>query len=135
MSMAEQPANRIKIQRVHMAGRRPNWPNGLGFRGRPSSAIEIQRLVPSVAAALALAAALGCSVEDLFSAKKELSWAWSPPADACRYWHATVGQHTLAYPVEPTAAWVVRHDGIYRDGRFQPGTEKSARWNPRTGVL
>ena len=46
------------------------------------SAIETDRLIPSAAAALALAAALECRVEDLFrlrgSESHESSWAWSP---------------------------------------------------------
>ena len=59
------------------------------------SAIETDRLIPSAAAALALAAALECRVEDLFrlrgSESHESSWAWSPRREPCRYWKAEVG--------------------------------------------
>src|SRR5271163_1676277 len=62
------------------------------------SAIETDRLIPSVAAALALATALECRVDDLFrlrgSDSRETSWAWSPRQEPCRYWKAKVGRST-----------------------------------------
>src|SRR5947209_583539 len=83
------------------------------------SAVETGRLVPSAAAALALAAALGVRVEDLFAlapscpAAEPPSWAWGPPAGAPgRYWRAEVAGRTLLYPAEPTALGVVPHDGV-----------------------
>ena len=60
------------------------------------SAIEMGRLVPSTAAALSLAAALGCTVEALFRlpgtmpAQGRGEWAWSPPSATCRYWRAEI---------------------------------------------
>jgi molybdate-binding protein/DNA-binding XRE family transcriptional regulator len=84
------------------------------------SAIETGRLVPSAAAALALAAALGCRVEDIFrlrgQASGEISWAWSPRREPCRYWKADVGGSTKLFPAEATAAGVVPHDGVWLDG-------------------
>ena len=84
---------------------------------RPSvSAIEMGRLVPSAAAALALAAAFECRVEDLFelaaTAQGAGQWAWQPPQQPCRYWHAQVAERQLLYPVE----WVLApaaHDGVW----------------------
>jgi transcriptional regulator with XRE-family HTH domain len=77
------------------------------------SAIEMGRLVPSVAAALRLAAALGESVESIFGGGAEdvaPMWAWEPsPADT-RCWHASLNDKLLAYPVELTAAGSVPHD-------------------------
>jgi molybdate-binding protein/DNA-binding XRE family transcriptional regulator len=88
------------------------------------SAVEVGRMVPSVAAALALAGALGCTVEDLFGVAPAgpagPEWAWPPAAVPCRYWLAQVGGRTLRYPAEATAAGVVGHDGVYRDGAFVP---------------
>src|SRR5277367_3597023 len=59
------------------------------------SAIETNRLIPSAAAALALAAALECRVEDVFHLRgpesRENSWAWLPPREPYRYWKAEVG--------------------------------------------
>src|SRR6059058_4711646 len=83
------------------------------------SAIETDRLIPSAAAALALAAALECRVEDLFrlrSGPREVAWAWPPRREPCRYWLDEVGEGRRLYPAEATALGVIPHDGIYRDG-------------------
>jgi molybdate-binding protein/DNA-binding XRE family transcriptional regulator len=84
------------------------------------SAIESGRLIPSTAAALTLAAAFGCRVEDLFvlAGKESAEWAWPPPQQPCRYWRALVGSRQLIYPVEASPLGTVPHDGVWRDGRF-----------------
>ncbi|APW61287.1 substrate-binding domain-containing protein [Paludisphaera borealis] len=92
------------------------------------SAIETGRLAPSTAAALALSKALGCAVEDLFRLRSASTvevgdgpWAWPPPPSrsACRYWRATLGGRTLAYPVEVSPLGLPAHDGVFRDGVFE----------------
>jgi molybdate-binding protein/DNA-binding XRE family transcriptional regulator len=87
------------------------------------SAIETGRLIPSAAAALALAAALECRVEDLFRLRgtesREYAWAWPPHCEPCRYWMAEIGGSTKLYPVEVTASGFVAHDGVYRGGSLQ----------------
>lgn len=79
------------------------------------SAIETGRVVPSVAVALRLATALGESVETLFGASTPTAaarWAWpAPVAEDTRMWRATVNDRVIAYPVEPTAAGAIPHDG------------------------
>jgi molybdate-binding protein/DNA-binding XRE family transcriptional regulator len=142
MSTTEQPSNRVKAHRIRHGWSQAELAQRAGISRAAVSAIEIERLVPSVAAALALATALGCSVEDLFGSQNETSWAWAPPGNSSRYWHATVGKRILAYPVEPTPAWVVRHDGVYRDSTFQPATDDSpestlvlASCDPAAGLL
>jgi len=84
------------------------------------SAIEAGRLIPSTAAALALAAAFGFRVEDLFvlAGKETADWAWPPPQQPCRYWRAMVGSRQLLYPVETSPLGTVPHDGVWRDGQF-----------------
>lgn len=84
------------------------------------SAIEAGRLTPSVTAALVVAQALGCSVEELFGSGGEkavrgVAWAWGPQPDAGRYWEAEVGGRKWLYPVEtlPGGAWA--HDGFCRE--------------------
>jgi molybdate-binding protein/DNA-binding XRE family transcriptional regulator len=81
------------------------------------SAIESGRLVPSTAAALAIAAVFGCRVEDLFSIDDEstapvrqLTWAWSPFAGDQRYWVGRVGDRDLAYPAGAGTISLVEHD-------------------------
>jgi molybdate-binding protein/DNA-binding XRE family transcriptional regulator len=84
------------------------------------SAIEIHRLVPSVAAALAIAKALDCRVEDLFGSTEggppDEAWAWPPPTGTCRYWRALVGDRVLRIPTEPTVAGLLPHDGVFSGG-------------------
>jgi len=89
---------------------------------RPAvSAIETGRMVPSVAAAMALASALGCTVEDLFRSGRAgradtRQWAWTGDGAACAsFWEATVGARTLLFPFEQTLLGVLPTDGR-RDG-------------------
>ncbi len=82
------------------------------------SAIESARLVPSVAAALSLARALSCTVEELFTPASNRAipfapqFAWLPVAFPCRYWAAEVGGRTLLYPVENGPSGGLSHDGV-----------------------
>lgn len=110
------------------------------------SAIETGRLVPSAAAALALASAMGCRVEDLFrlvgDAPRGASWAWPPGREPCRYWQADVRGTRRLYPVEATVAGMVPHDGVHDGGRLpeSEGTEARrtlvlAGCDPATGLL
>jgi molybdate-binding protein/transcriptional regulator with XRE-family HTH domain len=84
------------------------------------SAIETGRLIPSAAAALALASAFECRVEDLFRLRgaeaPRAGWAWPPERDPCRFWRAEVGGSTRLYPAEATATGTLPHDGVYEGG-------------------
>jgi molybdate-binding protein/DNA-binding XRE family transcriptional regulator len=84
------------------------------------SAIEMRRLVPSVATAIALAKTLGCTVEDLFGITgdriEEEAWAWSPASEPCRFWRAAVGERILRFPTEMSAAGILPHDGVFHLG-------------------
>jgi molybdate-binding protein/DNA-binding XRE family transcriptional regulator len=84
------------------------------------SAIEAGRLTPSVTAALSVAHALECSVEELFGrgekSVRAVNWAWQPRAEPCRYWEAQVGRSRLIYPVEPLPGSAFPHDGLFRGG-------------------
>jgi len=79
-------------------------------------AIETGRLVPSAAAALALAAALECRVEDLFQldppAASTPEWAWPPAGPSRRCWRAEIGGVVRLYPVEPASS-PMGHDGVF----------------------
>lgn len=81
------------------------------------SAIEINRLVPSVAAALSLANVFECSVEELFASspprKQEPTWAWLPVQEPCRFWQVRIGERTLRYPCESIPLGVIPHDGVW----------------------
>lgn len=81
------------------------------------SAIETGRVVPSVAAALALAAAFSCRVEEIFGIggrhAEGVELAIGEPVDGMRVWYARVGQRVRAFPVEPTAMGTLAHDGVW----------------------
>ncbi len=85
------------------------------------SAIEVQRLTPSIAAALLLATVLECSVEELFGRGRTATlrvpeWAWKGRTEPCRYWEAEVNRRRLLYPVEAVSMNPVPHDGIWEGG-------------------
>jgi molybdate-binding protein/DNA-binding XRE family transcriptional regulator len=85
------------------------------------SAIEGERLSPSVATALALAAVFECSVEELFGrpatpVSTGTDWAWLPRTEACRYWEASVNSRRRLYPVEAVTLNPTPHDGVWQYG-------------------
>jgi putative molybdopterin biosynthesis protein len=86
------------------------------------SAIEGERLTPSVTTALELAHTLGCSVEELFGTglaecvAAGSAWAWPPKGDPCRYWESAVSGRRLLYPVEGFSSNDSPHDGIWQQG-------------------
>jgi molybdate-binding protein/transcriptional regulator with XRE-family HTH domain len=104
------------------------WPQSelarrAGISRAAVSAIEGDRLSPSVATALALAAVLDCSVEELFgcgaragAAPHAPEWAWQPRTETCRYWEAVVNGHRRLYPVEAAGLNPTPHDGVWQDG-------------------
>ena len=70
------------------------------------TAIEAGKIVPSVAAALGIATALGTTVEALFADRPteacEEGWAVPPPREACPEWRAEVGGRLWRYPAGPS---------------------------------
>jgi molybdate-binding protein/transcriptional regulator with XRE-family HTH domain len=86
------------------------------------SAIEIDRLVPSVSSALAIARVFDCSVEALFGTGSTPAaapdWAWQPRTMPCRYWLVEVRGRVLRYPIESSATSGSPHDGVCRSGNF-----------------
>lgn len=89
-------------------------------------AIEVGRLTPSVATALAVARALDCSVEELFGVGVPTNslapaWAWTPPTDPVRFWEAEVGGRRWLYPAEALPCGLRSHDGVHREGLLRGG--------------
>ena len=87
------------------------------------SAVENVRLSPSIATALALARALGRTVEELFALDGgggDAAWAFPPRTKSGRFWKARVGVRRLLFPVEPTALGLVPHDGVYHFDSLDP---------------
>jgi putative molybdopterin biosynthesis protein len=111
------------------------------------SAIEAERLVPSVAAALGLAQAFGTTVEALFGVQPAQGsgapqFAWQPVAFPCRYWAAEIRGRTWLFPVENGPRGGLPHDGVAQgadvaDTRF-PGANRTlvvAGCDPAAGLL
>ncbi|MDX1946237.1 MAG: substrate-binding domain-containing protein [Pirellulaceae bacterium] len=115
MSLAETVDNRVKPLRQARGWSQAELAEAAGLSRTGVSAIEGQRLVPSVAAALALGKALGCTVEELFGGSRAdsrpLRFAWPPVAFPCRYWGAEVAGQTWLYPVECGPRGGLGHDG------------------------
>lgn len=114
-------ANRLKARRLERRWSQAELALKAGISRTAVSAIEGCRLVPSVAAALALAGALACAVEDLFGPERPresegTAWALAPPPGPCRYWQAKVGARLLRYPAEISDAGILEHDGIFTRG-------------------
>jgi DNA-binding XRE family transcriptional regulator len=125
MADRQPAANRVKAYRQGRGWTQAELAERAGVSRAAVSALEVGRLVPSVAAALALARALGCTVEALFggaaAGEAGPAWAWRPARSPCRYWQAQVGGRPLCYPVEATAAGEIAHDGVFRNGSFVAG--------------
>ncbi len=111
--------NRVRDWRLRLDWSQDDLARRSGLSRTGVSAIEMGRLVPSAAAALGLAAAFGCRVEDLFSLPRPVpegaAWAWEPPQTPCRYWQAEVGGRTRLYPLEFTPLGALAHDGVARE--------------------
>src|SRR5436190_3485077 len=119
--------NHVKALRLARGWSQAELARRAGISRAAVSAIEIERLVPSVAAALSLAGAFGCRVDGLFSlsAGNDVApaWAWPPGGEACRFWHAEIGGRTLLYPVEAGSLGVIGHDGLYANGLCEPRSQ------------
>ncbi len=120
MANPQQFENDVRDRRTLRGWSQDQLAGRAGLSRAGISAIETGRLVPSTAAALALAAALECRVEDLFRLRgagpREPSWAWSPGREPCRYWKAELGGSMKLYPAEATVSGVIPHDGVYHAG-------------------
>jgi molybdate-binding protein/DNA-binding XRE family transcriptional regulator len=138
--------NQIRAYRLRQGWSQDELARRAGLSRAGISAIEMGRLVPSAAAALALASAFACHVEDLFHLPRTRDaaplWAWPPRREPCRYWRADVSGRTLLYPVEATPMGTVPHDGIFRNhavedhGRADPArTLVLACCDPAVGLL
>jgi molybdate-binding protein/transcriptional regulator with XRE-family HTH domain len=134
MAKHRQAFNDVKNRRQERGWSQLELARRAGISRAAVSAVEINRLVPSVAAALALAQSFDCSVEDLFGQARAPTeaapqWAWPVPTQPCRFWQARVGGRRLLYPAETTASGMLEHDGVYENGlcHFRRGeeTEKS----------
>lgn len=107
------------------------------------TAIESNRLVPSVAAALALAQALSTTVERLFgtadAGSTSETWAWSPRAESRQCWRAEVSGKTVLYPADSVPMLSMLPDRDRTSGRsagqIPDDTLVMASCDPAAGIL
>ncbi len=127
MSGPRNHPNLIRHHRLAHGWTQAELASRAGISRTAVSAIEAGRLVPSVAAALALARAIGTSVEKLFCPEAPGSdavrWIGGAAIGKSRYWQAVVDGQTVTYLAEPGPMGTIAHDGVSSaDGRVgSPG--------------
>jgi len=101
--------NRVRELRQQAGLTQAELADRAGISRTAITAVEGDRLVPSVAAALALAAALGTTVERLFGAaggeQQGEVWAWEPAGAPERRWTAEIAGRTVLYPAAVMPMW------------------------------
>ena len=123
--MADDPVfeNVVRARRTLRSWSQDELARRSGISRAGISAIETDRLVPSAAAALAIAEALECRVEDLFHLRRtdstQSQWAWPPVRDPSRFWQAEIGGAIKRYPAEATIQGLMPHDGTIHGGHLE----------------
>jgi putative molybdopterin biosynthesis protein len=147
MTSTNTAANSVRARREARQWSQADLAGRAGISRAAVSAIEGERLSPSVATALALAAVFECSVEELFGRARSpvvaaADWAWKPRGDASRYWEAEVARRQLLYPVEAVTLNPTPHDGVWQNGVLRDNSatlaEKTlvmASCDPAAGLL
>jgi len=106
MPLNQTAVNQVRERRISMGLTQATLAERAGISRTAVTAIEGERLIPSVVSALALAKLLHCTVEQLFSNNKDASnsevWAWEPTGNSMRYWRAEVAGKTVMYPAIST---------------------------------
>jgi molybdate-binding protein/DNA-binding XRE family transcriptional regulator len=138
--------NPVLTQRLARKWSQAELAERAGISRAAVSAIEGERLSPSVSTALALATVFECSVEELFGRGRILKpqspeWAWAPRGESSRYWEAEIGHRRLLYPVEAMTLNPTPHDGVWQNGILRDGgsaadnTLVMASCDPAAGLL
>jgi molybdate-binding protein/transcriptional regulator with XRE-family HTH domain len=145
MSTDTSLANCLRSRRLSRGWSQQQLADRAGIARASVSAIEIERLVPSTAAALSLAAALDCHVEDLFQlpgrALAEPIWSWQRSEQENRFWQADIGGRALRYPYEASELGTIEHDGVVSAGAHEmraaspPSTLVMASCDPAVALL
>jgi molybdate-binding protein/DNA-binding XRE family transcriptional regulator len=115
--------NDVRVYREARGWSQAELASRCGMSRAEISAIEVGRLTPSAAAALALARSFRCGVEALFhlddAMESEFQWAWQPNTQSSRFWAARVGERTLLFPAELTEQGCIPSDGFWNGMSFQ----------------
>ena len=146
--MSQQKQNQVRNRRLAREWSQAELAAMAKISRAAVSAIEGERLIPSVATALSLARVLECTVEELFSTILTESrlqttprWAWPGSPEPARYWCGTVQGQLLFYPAEVTPLGEIPHDGFghpqSNPSRLQRANETLviASCDPASGLL
>ncbi len=112
--MSGPKANQVKTWRIARNWSQAELANKTGISRTAISAIEGRRLVPSVAAAMALAKVFETTVEELFGGSDvapSAVWAWEAAKPASRYWQAEVAGRIVRYPAHASPMLTPLADG------------------------
>lgn len=113
MTHQKQPISRIREFRERCGWSQADLAIRAGISRTAVSAIEGERLTPSVATALSLAESFGCTVEELFGRKNKTAsprWAWLPDRSPGRCWLAELQGEFLAYSPADAGTTYWPHD-------------------------
>ncbi|AMV18546.1 substrate-binding domain-containing protein [Planctomyces sp. SH-PL14] len=109
MASYNQSGHRVRKRRSELGWTQDELARRAGISRSAVTAVEAERLVPSVEAALGIARALQTTVEALFSpvdpATSTEVWAWPPAASTSPAWTATVGNRIVRYPASSIPMW------------------------------
>jgi putative molybdopterin biosynthesis protein len=122
--------NSLRSMRTRRGWTQAQLAERAGISRTAVTAIEGNQLVPSVAAALALAEALETSVEAIFgrppAAANPTVWAQQPTRPNTRYWHAEVAGRSVHYPAEVAPMTALLPDGVADTNSNPPETSLAA---------
>lgn len=135
---SEQPkGNRVREFRMSSGLTQAELAERAGISRTAVTAIEGERLVPSVATAISLAEVLGTAVETLFgscrTSNQPASWAWDPAIPNQPFWQAEVGRRKWLYPAATVPMLTPLPDGIFSE--FQQPDPASVLLSRQTLVI
>ncbi len=138
--MPTEPAhNRVRERRTALRMTQAELAERAGVSRTAVTAIEGERLVPSVATALAIAEVLGGTAEELFgrggSTLPTERWAWQAPGSPPRCWRAEVGGQTILYPAASTPMFTPLPDTAVSSASTPDATLVIACCDPAAGLL
>ena len=145
MTIRNRASNRLREFRANAGLTQAELAERAGISRTAVTAIEGQRLIPSVSAALALAQALDTTVERLFGegdqASQENAWAWTQISPTVPFWEADVSGRRWMYPAESAPMLTPLPDGPRSDKRAAGGASVAAQTlavagcDPAAGLL
>ncbi|WP_040592442.1 substrate-binding domain-containing protein [Schlesneria paludicola] len=144
--MPDEPTstNRIRQRRISLGLTQAELAARAGISRTAVTAIEGERLAPSVDAALAIARSLESSVEELFGQGQGGPatdvWAWAPPMESAPCWQAEIGGRRVHYPASSSPMLSLLPDRQLRnkwaaDAKVADETLVMACCDPAAGLL